>query len=237
LSLTIGLPQNWGVRGERRAGCARRGRINECCEQRAESIDYLFALGVPLNAEKPGTVFGLACLDEAVRRKRYGMHALRKALRSHPLMMARVDLDAGLSQQSGQSACWVNRDTVPPRFPFPRRRIVRNGSVRVTVDVLVQASTQGDVDELMAATDGQHRKRAFPRQPKHFDLESVQHAIDASRFWMGLLTVARGLDVCPAGEQKATSAFDCGRGVLGRRYLAHNPACFLNSPPILSECG
>jgi hypothetical protein len=109
--------------------------------------------------------------------------------------------------------------------------------VRVAVDVLMQPSTKGDIDELMAAANRKHGKRALPRQPEHFYLQSVEVDVNSGRFHVSYFAVVTGLDVSPAGEKEAAQSFDRLGGRVVRRDLSNDPSRFLDSPSILFECG
>ena len=74
--------------------------------------------------------------------------------------------------------------------------------------VLVQRAAELDVEDLAAATDGEHRHVGLERGGEQGPLAGVPVRVDAGHLGPGHLPVGQRVDVTPAGEHEAVEHGD-----------------------------
>ena len=95
--------------------------------------------------------------------------------------------------------------------------------------VLEQRAAVGDVDELHPAADPEHRQVALDRGAHERDLEAVALGHRVERLGMGLLAIARRVDVGAAGQHQPVEQVERFVGLLeqqlvGRQHHDQRPS-------------
>ena len=98
-----------------------------------------------------------------------------------------------------------------------------DGAVHLVADrfgqMLVEGAAEGDVQQLHAAADPQHRHVALQRPPGQRQLEAVTLGPGAGGLGVGLGAVAGGVDVGTAGQHQPVDPVEQEVGVLDRRLV------------------
>src|SRR5690606_35555315 len=157
------------------------------------------ALGVPLDAEEPGMRIGFDGLDGAVLGERDHAQVGRDVL--DPLMMEGVDEHLPVSDDALETRAGPNLDVVRPTFP--RLALdVPEAFLPLRGQVLVERSSELDVEELAPAADPEDRHPALERELEDEELGLVALTVRDAEFRDRLLTVVRGIDVLASGQDQ-----------------------------------
>src|SRR5450631_551951 len=172
--------------------------------------------------------------EECPRPRLVGDQLLRMRLHRHDHPVRRLDcLDDAIGARGGGPQAWCQNvnclvvDAVDHQDRWgnpPELRVRVDGDAMgktparmalpvVALDVLEQRAPQGDVDELLAPADAEHRDPGFDGAADESRLRLVQRGVDLGHPADGSAAVLLRTDIPAAGNDQAVDAGKDSRGV------------------------
>src|SRR5260221_894152 len=139
-------------------------------------------LGVPLHGHQVAVVAALECFDKPIGRFRGGNQSVSQL--AYTLMMHAVHAKRAGTHERREPRSLLHVDLVREKVPrmalrSEREVVVLDGAWQLARDVLIERSTSGDVDELHAAADAEHRLLILLRPARERHLDAVPVAVRA----------------------------------------------------------
>ena len=187
--------------GAERRGGRHQGIAKGLKEASVGSFGAVF--GVPLHSDDEAFAGQLDRLDDAIGGGSGDLQA-----RGEPadrLVMARVDGVLFDPQDGVQAAVGRDGDAVGSGI----------SGLLVSVDVLGEGATEGDIEQLQAAADCEHGQIAIQGFAQEGGFEGIAAVVGGAGLGEGRRTVQDGVDVGSSGEEEAVEAGQ-GRGGLDR---------------------
>lgn len=194
------------------------GGIDECREE--GGLEWMVTekpFRVPLDSQNECRVWQLDGFDDPVRCGRRELERCREV--GDGLVVIGIDADPSRAEDGGQQRLGADRDVVSgigrrdPEFLLAMVQGVR----QLVRDVLEERATECDVENLEAATDGEHGEICGEGEANERHFEVVAQVGDAIGFWVNSGgTVTLGCHVAATGEEEPVEEVEVGSRLDGR---------------------